>query len=54
LGPLTSRLPVLLQKAWHWGPEGYGAILLVNCDKESHRSTGPDLDHSQLVSLDGE
>ncbi|XP_020009360.2 protein-arginine deiminase type-1 [Castor canadensis] len=40
------------KKAWHWGPEGYGAILLVNCDKESHRSTGPDLDHSQLVSLD--
>ncbi|KAM4873380.1 protein-arginine deiminase type-1-like [Thomomys bottae] len=40
------------KKAWYWGPEGHGAILLVNCDKESQRSTEPDLKHSQLTSLD--
>uniref|UniRef100_A0A2K6UWN8 Protein-arginine deiminase n=1 Tax=Saimiri boliviensis boliviensis TaxID=39432 RepID=A0A2K6UWN8_SAIBB len=36
---------------WCWGPEGYGAILLVNCDRDNHRSTEPDLTHSQLRSL---
>ncbi|KAK2106032.1 Protein-arginine deiminase type-1 [Saguinus oedipus] len=39
---------------WRWGPEGYGAILMVNCDRDNHRSTEPDLTHSQLTSLAGE
>nr|XP_007978510.2 protein-arginine deiminase type-1 isoform X4 [Chlorocebus sabaeus] len=39
------------KKTWRWGPEGYGAILLVNCDRDNHRSTEPDLTHSWLMSL---
>ncbi|XP_017361063.1 protein-arginine deiminase type-1 [Cebus imitator] len=39
------------KKTWRWGPGGYGAILLVNCDRDDHRSTEPDLTHSQLRSL---
>lgn len=39
------------KKTWCWGPEGYGAILLVNCDRDNHRSTEPDLTHSWLMSL---
>ncbi|XP_021118565.1 protein-arginine deiminase type-1 isoform X3 [Heterocephalus glaber] len=40
------------KKTWRWGPEGHGAILLVNCDKDSRGSLEPDLNRSQLVSLD--
>ncbi|XP_058427111.1 protein-arginine deiminase type-1 isoform X2 [Marmota monax] len=40
------------KKTWRWGPEGYGAILLVNCDKDSDNSMGPDLQNSQLMSLE--
>nr|XP_037860233.1 protein-arginine deiminase type-1 isoform X3 [Chlorocebus sabaeus] len=42
---------VMVEKTWRWGPEGYGAILLVNCDRDNHRSTEPDLTHSWLMSL---
>ncbi|XP_047583220.1 protein-arginine deiminase type-1 isoform X2 [Lutra lutra] len=40
------------KKTWRWGPEGYGAVLLVNCDRDSITSRGPDLTNSQLASLD--
>lgn len=40
------------KKTWRWGPEGHGAILLVNCDKDSRESQKPDLHSSQPVSLD--
>ncbi|XP_066126408.1 protein-arginine deiminase type-1 [Saccopteryx bilineata] len=40
------------KKTWRWGPEGYGAVLLVNCDRDSLRSRGRDLANHQLVSLD--
>uniref|UniRef100_A0A8C0MR70 protein-arginine deiminase n=1 Tax=Canis lupus familiaris TaxID=9615 RepID=A0A8C0MR70_CANLF len=40
------------KKTWRWGPEGYGAVLLVNCDRDSVMSRGPDLTDSQLTSLD--
>ncbi|KAB1268802.1 Protein-arginine deiminase type-1 [Camelus dromedarius] len=43
---------VLPQKSWRWGPEGYGAVLLVNCDRDSLRSKGLDLTNTQLTSLD--
>ncbi|XP_069935324.1 protein-arginine deiminase type-1 isoform X1 [Oryctolagus cuniculus] len=39
------------KRTWHWGPEGHGAILLVNCDRDSDRSRDPDLDDGQLISL---
>ncbi|XP_025780960.1 protein-arginine deiminase type-1-like [Puma concolor] len=40
------------KKTWRWGPEGYGAVLLVNCDRDSVVSAGPDLTNSQLATLD--
>ncbi|KAM5270263.1 protein-arginine deiminase type-1 isoform 1-T1 [Hipposideros larvatus] len=40
------------KKTWRWGPEGYGAILLVNCDRDSLRSRQRDLANSHLMSLD--
>ncbi|XP_004592487.2 protein-arginine deiminase type-1 [Ochotona princeps] len=39
------------KRNWRWGPEGHGAILLVNCDRDSSRSKEPDLDDSQLTSM---
>nr|XP_058160277.1 protein-arginine deiminase type-1 isoform X2 [Dasypus novemcinctus] len=39
------------KKTWRWGPEGYGAILLVNCDRDSHTSMRPDLASRQLASM---
>ncbi|XP_062961781.1 protein-arginine deiminase type-1 [Cynocephalus volans] len=40
------------KKTWRWGPAGYGAVLLVNCDRDTHRSREIDLANSQLTSLD--
>ncbi|XP_032502187.1 protein-arginine deiminase type-1-like [Phocoena sinus] len=40
------------KKTWRWGPEGYGAVLLVNCDRDSFRSREIDLTSTQLTSLD--
>ncbi|XP_033698378.1 protein-arginine deiminase type-1-like [Delphinus delphis] len=40
------------KKTWRWGPEGYGAILLVNCDRDSFRSREIDLTSTQLTSLE--
>ncbi|XP_006883663.1 PREDICTED: protein-arginine deiminase type-1 [Elephantulus edwardii] len=39
------------KKSWHWGPEGYGAILLVNCDRDLYSSGEPDHRNSTLSSL---
>ncbi|XP_075394494.1 protein-arginine deiminase type-1-like [Tenrec ecaudatus] len=39
------------KKTWRWGPEGYGAVLLVNCDRDTQRFKEPDHASSQLVSL---
>ncbi|KAM9035846.1 protein-arginine deiminase type-1-like isoform 2-T2 [Sarcophilus harrisii] len=39
------------KKTWSWGPEGRGAILLVNCDRDSHLPGGVDYSHSRLYSL---
>ncbi|XP_005858792.2 PREDICTED: protein-arginine deiminase type-1 [Myotis brandtii] len=40
------------KKTWRWGPAGYGAILLVNCDRDGLGSRGLDLENSQLTSLE--
>uniref|UniRef100_A0A8D0QI10 Protein-arginine deiminase n=1 Tax=Sus scrofa TaxID=9823 RepID=A0A8D0QI10_PIG len=40
------------KKTWRWGPEGSGAVLLVNCDRDSLWSKGLDLANTQLTSLD--
>ncbi|XP_010023007.1 PREDICTED: protein-arginine deiminase type-1-like, partial [Nestor notabilis] len=40
-GGTVSR--TLLDKAtWTWGPDGHGAILLVNCDRDDPAATTPD------------
>lgn len=54
LGPTGPKASRFAQESWRWGPEGYGAILLVNCDRDSLRSTGMDLTNTQLASQDGE
>ncbi|XP_059936206.1 protein-arginine deiminase type-1-like [Mesoplodon densirostris] len=40
------------KKTWSWGPEGYGAVLLVNCDRDCLSSKEIDLSSTQLTSLD--
>lgn len=35
---------------WTWGPEGHGAILLVNCDKDSFMSRTVDADDKLVLS----
>lgn len=30
--------PRLLQATWTWGPDGHGAILLVNCDRDDPKA----------------
>ncbi|XP_074074393.1 protein-arginine deiminase type-1-like [Macrotis lagotis] len=39
------------KKTWNWGPEGHGAVLLVNCDKDSSVSEGIDYSNSHLYSM---
>ncbi|KAM8796348.1 protein-arginine deiminase type-1-like [Eudromia elegans] len=33
---------------WTWGPDGQGAVLLVNCDKDSPGSVGTDCSHTEI------
>ncbi|XP_043850864.1 protein-arginine deiminase type-1 [Dromiciops gliroides] len=39
------------KKTWSWGPGGHGAILLVNCDRDSPIPGGVDYSHSSLYSM---
>ncbi|NXE99706.1 PADI1 deiminase, partial [Menura novaehollandiae] len=44
----------LLDKAtWTWGPEGHGAVLLVNCDRDDPGAAGPDNRDSAIRSYNG-
>ncbi|XP_055253026.1 protein-arginine deiminase type-4-like isoform X1 [Moschus berezovskii] len=40
------------QRAWTWGPRGQGAILLVNCDRDSPDSPAVDYKDDQLDGND--
>ncbi|KAI1231368.1 hypothetical protein IHE44_0007814 [Lamprotornis superbus] len=41
----------LLDKtSWTWGPEGHGAVLLVNCDRDDAGAEGPDNEDSAVLS----
>ncbi|NWS78001.1 PADI1 deiminase, partial [Crotophaga sulcirostris] len=33
---------LLDKKTWTWGPDGHGAILLVNCDRDDPKAEAPD------------
>ncbi|CAL8353222.1 unnamed protein product [Gadus morhua 'NCC'] len=37
--------------AWTWGPEGHGAILLVNCDSEQFYHKTPDSDRKHITAV---
>ncbi|XP_074074392.1 protein-arginine deiminase type-4 [Macrotis lagotis] len=38
------------KRNWTWGPHGHGAILLVNCDKDSPRSSMVDADMEKVTT----
>ncbi|XP_041635586.1 protein-arginine deiminase type-2-like isoform X2 [Cheilinus undulatus] len=37
--------------SWKWGPNGHGAILLVNCDSEQHYWKKPDLEKRTITKV---
>lgn len=42
------------QRQWVWGPSGYGAILLVNCDKDDANCYDQDNCDQHVHCLQGE
>uniref|UniRef100_A0A8D0GRS1 Protein-arginine deiminase n=1 Tax=Sphenodon punctatus TaxID=8508 RepID=A0A8D0GRS1_SPHPU len=38
----TVKRGTIDKKNWTWGPDGHGAVLLVNCDRDNPDSTHPD------------
>lgn len=48
---LTESLP--LQASWTWGPEGQGAILLVNCDRDTPWLPKEDCSDEKVYSKQG-
>ncbi|NWV79179.1 PADI4 deiminase, partial [Dasyornis broadbenti] len=36
---------------WTWGPDGHGAVLLVNCDRDSPGAGGPDSGQADVRTL---
>uniref|UniRef100_U3JI45 Uncharacterized protein n=1 Tax=Ficedula albicollis TaxID=59894 RepID=U3JI45_FICAL len=38
------------ESSWTWGPEGHGAVLLVNCDRDDADAEGPDNEDSAVRS----
>ncbi|NXM20935.1 PADI1 deiminase, partial [Ploceus nigricollis] len=47
--PNGSRDPA----GWKWGPEGHGAVLLVNCDRDDPDAEGLDNEDSAVRSYNG-
>uniref|UniRef100_A0A6I8NV05 Protein-arginine deiminase n=2 Tax=Ornithorhynchus anatinus TaxID=9258 RepID=A0A6I8NV05_ORNAN len=39
------------KKTWRWGPDGHGAILLVNCDRDDPSSQDIDYDKTSIRTL---
>lgn len=52
--PPSSALLCHWQSQWVWGPSGYGAILLVNCDKDDLNCNEQDNHDQHVRSLQGE
>lgn len=42
-----------MQASWTWGPEGQGAILLVNCDRDTPWLPKEDLSDNKVYSKEG-
>lgn len=43
----------LFQGSWKWGPDGHGAILLVNCDCERTYWKAPDKEDNRISRVSG-
>ncbi|NWI58059.1 PADI3 deiminase, partial [Calyptomena viridis] len=43
---------LLDKKTWTWGPDGHGAILLVNCDRDDPKSETPDNRDTSICCYD--
>lgn len=46
-------MSLLLQASWTWGPEGQGAILLVNCDRDTPWLPKEDCSDEKVYSKQG-
>uniref|UniRef100_A0A8D2P131 protein-arginine deiminase n=1 Tax=Zosterops lateralis melanops TaxID=1220523 RepID=A0A8D2P131_ZOSLA len=46
-----SPMVLLLQAKWTWGPDGQGAVLLVNCDRDSPGVGGTDSGQADIRTL---
>lgn len=45
----------LFKASWKWGPNGHGAILLVNCDSESNYALKElDNEDNEITKVSGE
>lgn len=52
--PLSPALFCHGQRQWVWGPHGYGAILLVNCDRDDLNCDDQDNCDQHVRCLQGE
>ena len=46
-------MSLLLQASWTWGPDGQGAILLVNCDRDTPWLPTEDCSDEKVYSKEG-
>lgn len=47
------RLLNISKESWTWGPNGHGAILLVNCDSEKTSNKSPDTEDVRISKVSG-
>jgi hypothetical protein len=50
---VALTMSLLLQASWTWGPEGQGAILLVNCDRDTPWLPKEDCSDEKVYSKQG-
>lgn len=50
---VALTVSLLLQASWTWGPEGQGAILLVNCDRDTPWLPKEDCSDEKVYSKQG-
>lgn len=51
---VALTVSLLLQASWTWGPEGQGAILLVNCDRDTPWLPKEDCSDEKVYSKQGD
>lgn len=50
---MALMVSLTLQASWTWGPEGQGAILLVNCDRDTPWLPKEDCSDEKVYSKQG-